>query len=47
MVKPIGISEFQLTEAIPKNLKSSLPSIKALEKEINTPKNRKARDEPK
>jgi hypothetical protein len=29
--KPIGISEYQLTKAIPSNLKSSLPSISEIE----------------
>lgn len=32
--KPIGISEYELTRALPKNLKSSLPSIEDLEKEL-------------
>ncbi|MEO5996329.1 MAG: hypothetical protein ABIN89_06365 [Chitinophagaceae bacterium] len=32
--KPIGISEYQLTSAIPVNLKSSLPTIEELEKEL-------------
>jgi predicted nuclease of restriction endonuclease-like (RecB) superfamily len=32
--KPIGISEYKLTEAIPKEFKSSLPSIEELEKEL-------------
>jgi predicted nuclease of restriction endonuclease-like (RecB) superfamily len=32
--KPIGISEYQLTSAIPENLKSSLPTIEELEKEL-------------
>ena len=31
---PIGVSEYQLTRAIPAELKSSLPSIKDLEKEL-------------
>jgi len=31
--KPIRISEYQLTEAIPENLKGSLPSIEDLELE--------------
>lgn len=33
--KPIGISEFQLTKAIPENLRSNLPSIEELEAELN------------
>lgn len=32
--KPIGISEYQLTKAIPSNLKSSLPSIAQIEKNL-------------
>ncbi len=38
--KPIGVSEYQLTQALPEDLKSSLPSIAALEAELeatNTP----------
>jgi predicted nuclease of restriction endonuclease-like (RecB) superfamily len=38
--KPIGISEFQLTEAIPQKLKASLPSIKTIEQEISKAKPR-------
>ena len=33
--KPIGISEYKLTEAIPDNFKSKLPSIEELEKELD------------
>lgn len=32
--KPLGISEYRLTEAIPDNLKSQLPSIKDLENKL-------------
>lgn len=32
--KPIGVSEFQLTEIIPEELKSSLPTIEEIEKEF-------------
>lgn len=32
--KPIGISEYQLTQALPDNLKSSLPSIEEIEAEL-------------
>ena len=32
--KPIGISEFQLTEIIPEDLKSSLPTIEEIENEL-------------
>ena len=32
--KPIGISEYQLTSAIPENFKGSLPTIEELEKEL-------------
>jgi YhcG PDDEXK nuclease domain len=34
MSKPIGISEFQLTEIIPDDLKSSLPTIEEIENEL-------------
>lgn len=33
--KPIGVSEFELTEMIPDNLKSSLPTIEEFEQELN------------
>lgn len=33
--KPIGISEYQLTRAIPDNLKSNLPTIEEIESELN------------
>jgi predicted nuclease of restriction endonuclease-like (RecB) superfamily len=32
--KPIGISEYQLTQSLPDNLKPSLPSIEEIEKEF-------------
>ncbi|MEI8218493.1 MAG: PDDEXK nuclease domain-containing protein, partial [Elusimicrobiota bacterium] len=32
--KPIGVSEYQLTHSLPKKLKSSLPSIEEIEKEL-------------
>ena len=32
--KPIGIAEYRLTEAIPQDLKSNLPSIEELEQEL-------------
>lgn len=32
--KPIGISEYQLTQSLPENLKSSLPSIEDIETEL-------------
>ena len=34
VTKPIGIAEYRLTESIPQNLKSNLPSIEDLEKEL-------------
>ncbi len=33
--KPIGVSEFELTEVLPDNLKSSLPTIEEIEEELN------------
>ena len=35
MSKPIGVSEYELTRALPEELKSSLPSIEALEAELS------------
>ena len=32
--KPIGVSEYQLTQVLPENLKSSLPSIEEIEAEL-------------
>jgi hypothetical protein len=34
--KPLGISEFQLTEILPEELKSSLPTIEEIEQELST-----------
>lgn len=34
MKKPIGVSEYELTNSLPKNLKSSLPSLEEIEQEI-------------
>ncbi|KPJ67558.1 MAG: hypothetical protein AMJ43_04750 [Coxiella sp. DG_40] len=36
--KPIGISEYQLTKAIPDKLKINLPTIEEIETELNEPK---------
>lgn len=33
--KPIGVSEYQLTQALPDEFKSSLPSIEEIEEELN------------
>ena len=33
--KPMGISEFELSKALPKKLKSSLPTIAEIEAELN------------
>jgi predicted nuclease of restriction endonuclease-like (RecB) superfamily len=35
--KPIGISEYKLTESIPKNLKGTLPTIADIERELQSP----------
>ena len=32
---PIGVSDYQLSKAIPEQLKSALPSIEEVEKELN------------
>lgn len=31
----IGVSEFELTESLPENLKLNLPSIEEIEEELN------------
>lgn len=36
MNKPIGISEFELTRSLPKNLRSSLPTIEEIENELKS-----------
>jgi len=36
--KPIGVSQYQLTKALPKKFKSSLPSIKEIEAELSDKK---------
>jgi predicted nuclease of restriction endonuclease-like (RecB) superfamily len=38
--KPMGVSQYQLTQSLPKNLKSSLPSIKEIETELGEKKER-------
>jgi hypothetical protein len=38
MDKAIGVSDYQLTRALPKKLQSSLPSIAQLEKELSQTK---------
>ena len=35
MKKPMGVSEFLLVESLPENLKSSLPTIEEIEKELS------------
>ena len=35
MTKPIGLSEYRLTENLPENLKTALPSIEELEAELS------------
>ena len=32
--KPIGVSEYQLTQSLPENLQSQLPSIEQIENEL-------------
>ena len=32
--KPIGISEYELTRALPDNLKSSLPTVEEIEERL-------------
>ena len=35
MTKPIGLTEYKLTEALPENIKTALPSIEELENELS------------
>lgn len=42
--KPIGVSEYELTQLLPDNLKSSLPSIEDIEKEFFEPNNTQEND---
>ena len=35
ILKPIGVSDYELTRALPANLKSSLPSIEKIEAELS------------
>jgi len=35
MDKPIGVSEYELTRALPDELKSSLPTIEEIETELS------------
>jgi predicted nuclease of restriction endonuclease-like (RecB) superfamily len=35
MIKPIGLAEYQLTEALPENIKTALPTIEELEAELS------------
>lgn len=39
--KPIGISEYELTRALPDNLKSAPPSIEDIENELSSGRVRK------
>ena len=36
MMKPIGVSEYQLTEYLPKELENTLPSVEDIEKRVRT-----------
>ena len=33
--QPIGVSDYELTKAIPDNLKSALPTVEEVEEELN------------
>ncbi|RJQ20029.1 MAG: DUF1016 domain-containing protein [Nitrospiraceae bacterium] len=37
VVKPIGVSEYELTRALPDSLKSALPSVEDIERELGKP----------
>lgn len=41
MAKPIGITEYETAEAIPENLRGSLPTIEQIEEELNDSSNSK------
>lgn len=41
MKAPIGVSEYTLSKAIPKELKTSLPSVEEIEAELNEPSSQK------
>jgi len=43
--KPIGVSEYQLTQLLPENLKSSLPTIEEIESELSREINKKESNE--
>ena len=43
--KPIGVSEYELTRALPENLKSSLPSIEEIEAELGGTREAEGSDE--
>jgi predicted nuclease of restriction endonuclease-like (RecB) superfamily len=43
--KPIGISEYELTRALPDNLKSSLPAVEKIEEELKTIEDKKDENE--
>ncbi len=34
MTKPMGVSEFNLTEILPENLKGSMPTVEEIEREL-------------
>lgn len=46
MKKAIGVSEYQLTRALPKQLRSALPSIEEIEAELSAPSRAKATKKP-
>ncbi|WP_277925208.1 PDDEXK nuclease domain-containing protein [Sediminivirga luteola] len=35
--KPLGVAEYQLTESLPENLKTNLPTIEQIEREFENP----------
>ena len=41
MAKPIGVSEYKIVKSIPDNLKTILPSIEEIERELSGKKPRK------
>jgi hypothetical protein len=44
--KPIGVAEYQLVEALPKELQTSLPSIEQIERELGSLDNKNPNEAP-
>jgi hypothetical protein len=44
VAKPIGVSEYELTRALPANLKSALPTVEEIEAELTKAANQESTD---